>query len=351
MEYSTLIDEFLDGTLAPELETGLFSALIQHDDLRTELRESLAIKTAIPKDHRAFIPSVQSTTSLFAKLNIPSVAAATGAASVGSFRAKYHQGIVSSIVTSLIVTALFLLSGYFTNMQNGNTLAASNTNFKNEHKAENGGIGEEKLLKSTAESEFLKTTPQDVFAVNSDVHYAEKSFQKNGANLQSSQRNNSGNDKEIADNFPHQAAENLLKDIQSISVAELQSTISNIALSSEFLKTPQPIHSFKTDFARTENSIPVSIHIRNIQTLRLLPNRPLTEETPVAFNNMAVSVSYLVSDELSFGTEAGRESFPIYKVEATNSKTDYISTSGINHISIYCRYSPQLFAIPLKPFG
>jgi hypothetical protein len=355
MEYSTLIEEFLDGTLSPELESGLFSALISHEELRTELRESLAIKTAIPKDHRAFIPSVQSTNALFAKLNIQPAAApvavAAGAASASTFWAKYHQGIVSSVVTSLVVSTLFLLSGYGTDMQNDNSLSAANMGFKNEDGVKNGGIDDTKLLKSTAENEFLKTTSEEVFAGNSEMNYAEKSFKRNGANGQNTQRKNSGTDNEITDNSLQQPAENLLKYIQGISVTELQSTRANVSLSTGFLKTPQPIHSFKTDFSSAENSLPVSIHIRNIQTLRLMPNRPLTEETPVAFNNMAIMASYHISDEFAIGAEVGRESFPIYKVQAASSEMEYIPTPAINHMSVNCRYSPQLFAIPLKPFG
>ena len=47
MEEYKIVNDFVDGTIEPELEEQLFRLLSNNEDARTELKEQLALKEAI----------------------------------------------------------------------------------------------------------------------------------------------------------------------------------------------------------------------------------------------------------------------------------------------------------------
>ncbi|MFW5701359.1 MAG: anti-sigma factor family protein, partial [Bacteroidota bacterium] len=65
MDYTKLIHEFVDGTLSPEHEEELFASLRSNDELRSELKQQMAIKSAVRSDTKAFTPSAASTMAIF----------------------------------------------------------------------------------------------------------------------------------------------------------------------------------------------------------------------------------------------------------------------------------------------
>ena len=68
MEHSELLYDFVDGTTNAVQEQTLFMALASHEELRADLKELLAIKTAVQNDTKAYNPPAQSTLALFSTL-------------------------------------------------------------------------------------------------------------------------------------------------------------------------------------------------------------------------------------------------------------------------------------------
>ncbi|NOY06969.1 MAG: hypothetical protein GXO82_10150 [Chlorobi bacterium] len=68
MNNSELLLEFLDGDLSPDQEDALFSALASNSELRREMKDHLAISSAIRDDVEAFTPPVESTRNIFSTL-------------------------------------------------------------------------------------------------------------------------------------------------------------------------------------------------------------------------------------------------------------------------------------------
>lgn len=129
MNNSEKLHEFVDGSLDGMNEEQLFRELSESDDLRNELKQVLAIKTAVQKDLRAFVPPAESTLNLFAKLGFAAPALIIAPVPLGNafsqFFAKYSQAIYSSLVTFILTAAGFLL---FWNHDNSNVISTTATN-------------------------------------------------------------------------------------------------------------------------------------------------------------------------------------------------------------------------------
>lgn len=128
MNYSELLHDFLDGTLAGEHQESLFHALAQDIDLRAEMQQLLRIKRAVQSDTEAFMPPPEARDAIFARLGFgtsapiptPSVQApsvqipvapvaetviATAAPAVQ--RVLWREVLLSSLATSLFTGLLF----------------------------------------------------------------------------------------------------------------------------------------------------------------------------------------------------------------------------------------------------
>jgi hypothetical protein len=85
MNYSELLHDWIDGTLASQHEEAVFIALAHDAELRTELQDLIRIRAAVQNDTAAFTPSPADTSAIFGRLgfsvpaDIPSLANAGAA--------------------------------------------------------------------------------------------------------------------------------------------------------------------------------------------------------------------------------------------------------------------------------
>jgi hypothetical protein len=130
MNYEELVHEFLDGALESGKEEQLFLSLSASDDLRTELKQQLAIRNAVRSDIKAMAPRAESTIRIFSELGftapVPAQSLAPVPAPIGLWTrfagfmnkntANLMTGIVSSVATALIM--IMLLKGGIVNIGN-----------------------------------------------------------------------------------------------------------------------------------------------------------------------------------------------------------------------------------------
>jgi len=117
MDYTDIIQDYIDGSLPAGGEEQFFMVLSGNEELRTEFRQQLAIKEAIVGDKKAFTPAPESTMKVFSALGfvpptvapVPptSVAPAATAVKTAGFFSKYAQtilgGLVSTVATAVVV--------------------------------------------------------------------------------------------------------------------------------------------------------------------------------------------------------------------------------------------------------
>jgi hypothetical protein len=81
---SDLLHAFLDGELELSQEQPLFSELASSGDLRSEMRELLAMRSAVQQDTEAFTPPPSATSTIFNSLGFSLPAGTTGGAAIAS---------------------------------------------------------------------------------------------------------------------------------------------------------------------------------------------------------------------------------------------------------------------------
>ncbi len=112
MDYSRLINDFLDGTLDGPEEDELFSKLDESEELRNELKGQMAIKSAIKSDTRAFTPAHDSSSKIFAALGFAAATAVTAPAAPGiisrvlSFLGTYKQAALGVLAGAVAAASI-----------------------------------------------------------------------------------------------------------------------------------------------------------------------------------------------------------------------------------------------------
>ncbi|MGE5480405.1 MAG: anti-sigma factor family protein [Chloroflexota bacterium] len=133
MENFELIHRFLDGDLDAAQEAEFFGELSASDELRQELKEQMAMKSAIRRDYKAFTPAAASTVAIFSKLGFAGGAAAAGAAAgtaletaAGSSAGAASGAAISSAVNASVWQSVrAFLAGHSGNFVVGLSSAAA----------------------------------------------------------------------------------------------------------------------------------------------------------------------------------------------------------------------------------
>ena len=138
MENDLLVHEFLDGTLSAAEEEKLFSLLAGENELRSELKQQLAIKGAIRADVKAFSPKADSTLQIFDKLGlavplvpVPVATPVTGFGSRLSAFLTANSGYILSGVVSAIATVAVMLMLFDFGSSEGTANQLSNNSHNN----------------------------------------------------------------------------------------------------------------------------------------------------------------------------------------------------------------------------
>lgn len=102
------IQDLLDGELDSMHEQQLFAELSVNGDLRTELRQQLAIRSAVHHDRMSLVPPAALTNSVFAGLGFatPLAGAAAGAAAGGSALVQWLGRLGLPIISAIAAAGL-----------------------------------------------------------------------------------------------------------------------------------------------------------------------------------------------------------------------------------------------------
>lgn len=109
MDYNQLLYEFLDGTLEQQNEQQLFLALSSNEELRKELKQIVAIKSAVKSDFAAYQPSKEAESKIFTSLGFALYPSSSGAIqpkpiSTGNkFLGYLSVGLLTAITTAILM--------------------------------------------------------------------------------------------------------------------------------------------------------------------------------------------------------------------------------------------------------
>lgn len=116
MDYIEKIFDFVDGTLDTTSEQFLFDELAKNAELRTELKQQMALSDAIRKDFVAYNPTADSTMKIFTQLGFTTTATTLSTVTSSALKTKvlgfiapYSQGLITFLATSVLATVAFVL--------------------------------------------------------------------------------------------------------------------------------------------------------------------------------------------------------------------------------------------------
>lgn len=303
---------YLDGELPQEQETELFSLLASHADLRTEMRDGLAIRAAIGGDIDAFTPSAEQTTAVFAGLG---------------FAAPYSAAQPSQPKNRQFwVPFLWLLGGLCMGGAAAYWLTQSHVSqqFANEKHALEQTITRlnetvSKLSKPVMSStEVQSTTAETQPQVKTVVVYRDRIVTM--PNESEPVNHNVTNEYDMSDESPNSNS------AEAISVANRQEISMN---NEQMLQSTSPTISMAEPLPM-QNTMPSILanslfprfwsQVRGIGTLSQYPNISATNAV-TGLTNVNVAVGYSFSPNVAAGIEIGREPFMLKYSGTVNGRT------------------------------
>lgn len=349
-----MVYEYADGTLDAAQEESLFMALSGNEELRSELKQLLAMKAAVKSDTLAYTPSAAATMGLFNALGFSASGVATGAAiSSGikfkllSFIGKYSHSIISGIVSS-VITAIVVF--YFLKPAEYNQ---NGSYFNNSNYSQN-----KSQIQAPVTSSFEdKIAEQSKFNNNSRENAGPKIINRIiyvHDTIKSDMIANSDGNNHIINS----------KSIQNIDIVNEQDFEINKNQSKD---------RFTDLFSRASISnsipskaIPVSYSLHYSQFLGLVveikgltnwsfPSEVIHPSKYQSFNDLSLSLHYPFGSELAIGADYRRENFyQKFEFYDESKKRLYEITQqpNFNTISGSIRISPESISFwNIKPFG
>lgn len=326
MEYSELIHDFTDGTLETLREPELFNVLASNEDLRTEFKHQLAMKSAIRTDAKAYTPAVHSTLQIFSSLGFvpPAPLAATtvgdsGAGAVGAvksagFFSKFGTAIITGTIAviSTGIIAYWLFNSEIGQLKNENKNLTTQLNIEKKQ-------GEIPVVKSFAmdESKNKINEPEKVKIKYVYIQKAEDRSQKteaidNGKLIMDNEELSQNTQSEQTDNGKQITKNELtINNSQLFGSANLDNGFYSLNSLNEQIRMNRINPAIQFDdnyFANVREDIGLSVEIMNMENwFEIAPT--ISPKEYNKFNNTSVALFYKLFKDFQAGLEYRRETF------------------------------------------
>lgn len=329
-EYSDehLLDGFVDGELDTIQEEKLFEQLASNSELRSQLRDMRAIRTAARNYAVALIPPASLTQATFGKLGFTSsVQSGISAGAITllmSFLVQFFQKYwlpIISVIFSSVLTAIIILSLVKDSIS---PTTDSNQSSSAKGVSEMTPSEELQLPKSNAAgieksrtqlNEITSKRPQSTFA---QTHSEQTLSAKPTSNFIGDRilRNKYSTDTSAA--ISNQSS--LLSSLSSTKPIELQeyASVEKARIENPSIEIGQK--AFGGNLFSIPNLPPnFSVEYRTLAS-RSFPDATIASKSDPWFTNMSVGLSYSINGNHSVGIEIGQEAFPQHYSGTENGK-------------------------------
>lgn len=389
-DYTTLLYEFVDGSLDQQNEESLFRAMSENHELRNELKELLTMKSAVQSDVKAFTPPVESTMKIFGALGYTTPTAVIDGAA-GNTSSINSKPLTGNTFNSFISNSASYIAGYLQALVGGVVLTGISlailfstdtihwSSDENNHIAASSVADKKPIMKSysveqpntsnTLSSHNTNTVNDTTIKTKETVKYIYIRSKEDKADTKYNPTDNStpvasSDNNEVTDNTdvvsqsssPSLSDESSTPLISTMTEYKHRGTINSKPLfvqSSTNKPSLTPIeHTSLPDFS--ENSLQKSNDW--VIEMRRLDVRPAdeTQFTPQsnAFSlNAALNALYKANDDFSIGLELGYERFyqTFESVDKQNRRIQIYQQPSLLTGGLALRYSPYNFD-GLQPF-
>jgi hypothetical protein len=339
MDYTKIIHDFIDGGLDATQEQDLFYNLSSSDELRSELKQQIAIKEAIKSDSRAFTPAASSTVGLFASLGFNPPASTMKPAPVpGSglmnFLTKYRQGLIGGAIAAIVTgSVLFFISNPF-GKQESLTQPVKMASVQPQSSSSIPGNVPRVVSKSNDEEQVKVRYITKIRYVN-----VPRYVDKMNAQATESQLSESNTDTFV--NLTKSEQDNFIKPVLTSNIQE--NIFPNISLA--------PVTNRLSSLIIPGNPLGLSLEFRGSQNWNI-PAEIIYPQKLSKFNNLALSAYYNITDNFSAGLEIRQETFfQQYEGTKDGGRYEYQQQPNFTSYGLNLRYTLPFDFLGFEPFG
>jgi len=362
------IDQLLDGELDHMHESALYAELAVNADLRNEMRDHLALKSAVKDDRMALVPPAALTSSVFSGLGFAAPFAGAAATTVGSsvvwqWLTRLGLPILSAITAAGVSWGV--ASGNFANMiaQTGATVEPSSEQQLSSEQRAASSEPKATSNEQPATNNQQRTTSNEPRATSNELRATSDELRATSNELRATRTENERLRERIA---ALEAERSLAQSAPPVPVTTESTTASPqriLPLASTLMLSntvdlqrtadPQTVRLMAYDAVRKGQKYPaMSLQVRG---MALEP----TTSTSVAeqadwYSNLGVGVTYLMNPHSSVVLEGGNESYPmVFTGERSGQLVQYEQYPTTMWVGIGYRYTANsLFTtVPLLPYA
>jgi hypothetical protein len=352
MEYLNLIHDYVDGSLEAGREEELFHAMASSEELRLEMKQLLAIKTAVRSDKLAFTPPAQSTINIYSELGfkMPGNAALIPTSQVGKLSLlsnlqKYSQGIAGGVI-SAVLTAFLI----FSLNKSGNI---NTNNLKNNTQIQ-GGKNSELSMDSKAKIPIINNFEDDSRKNESrPPKTIIKYIYVDRTNNLAQNVNNSKQDTQDISNhntIPQITMNDIRKKEDRTPIKPIleRGKSSGNQFDSYILRNSNNPNLFKSNYLDTDNNHGIYVELQNIQPINT-QNPTINPGKFQTFNNISLSLIKSLGYGLNIGLDYRRENFfqKFTGREANGDLYEYVQQPNFNSYGLILRYEPEWLSFNL----
>lgn len=371
-DYTSLLYDFVDGSLEQQQEELLFAEMSTNHELRNELKELLVLNGALQSDVKALVPPVESTMKIFSTLGYTAPIAAIGAATASAHASSsgalasaftkagtYIGGYIHALVSGVILTATSLGLLWGTDViefssQTNSAVAASQQQQKDQR--ESLSLIEKPIIKEQTIADTRNTVKETVRYV-----YISSPIQQSSGNRVSE------NKESVDQVFDNQNS--VIQTDPMISATQESATITTTEILPNS-SAQSPMDSWGNSTQVQVNNGPLSlpyggtydnisqnslsdewtVHFRRLDMQAANNHDPMPQSGIFPFNG-AVTALYTVSPDIALGLEVGYERFAqtFQSVNTQNQRVEIYQQPSLLTGGLALRYTPLHFE-SITPF-
>ncbi len=338
MDYKLLIQEYLDGELPPDAESQLFMALSSSEELRKEMKDTIALDKGMSKRVSAFVPASASTMNIFTQLGIGgAVGAATTAAALGfkgsvlAFLSTHSAAVISAIVAMALTAGSFLA---FYNPPDKQKIAGN----RQQQQFDIGGSQNLEPPTVKAFSMNRDNVHNILFRVDTVIRYITRTVPNEPNKSTNNREYQSGN---LIENGTVKRQEQRQASLFEFSIPAINTNI-----------TVPETQNFNIDYPISNNYSPIPVDLQNNINSGIsfeikgngywsIPHTDVPQYDKAALANLQLSALYGLSDNLKIGIDLRQETFyqKFIGKNEIGEEFEYKQEPNYYTFSIFGRYS------------
>lgn len=354
---SEWIQQLLDGELDPLHEQALFSALASNSDVRSELKQQLAIRHTVQNDRMALLPPAHLTNAVFSGLGFTApLAGAVAGAAGGGLVMQWLSRLGLPVASAAAAVGLTLAVG----SSEPATETVQTTSTEQPAAAVAGPTVSVPAPSTPSVAPEVTRLRRELASVTAALRQAQAQIRRMGsamAEREEATRRDIARQRDAVVAMPEPVRSVEAPQPVTLPTAELATpAVSTVALTntlqivSTSQERPITLESFAVQAPSWTAYPAFMVQVRGMATS---PTTELSvQPQTVWYDDMSIALLYQTSDRIAIGMEAGNETFPqVFEGQRNGQQIKYEQQPSSGWAGAFLRYSFAPLGGGFTPFA